>query len=350
MTASTTTVPPRSAGRTPRQRAVRALVVVVLAYAAWRVLERIVGDVDWQAVGRAFGRVDAAALVVLVAALLVRQGLNAVPLARYVPDLSWRRSVQSDLAANVVATFSPPPTDVVVRVRMFQSWRVDPVLGMTGVSLNTATFYAVRFVTPALGLLLLGVHEAQVRQWVVAGACAVVSVVMLGALLLLLRSEALAARLGRVAARVVRPVRRSVDPSAWADAAIDLRRRAESSLRSGLAWSMLALVGMVLADAGVLVVALRAVGVPASDLPVLDVLAAFLLAYPLTLLPLFGLGALDALLAGAFVAVAGSAAEPDVVAALVVWRAVTILGTLTLGVGAVGTWRLGVRRTPTATP
>ena len=63
---------------------------------------------------------------------------------------------------------------------------------------------------------------------------------------------------------------------------------------------------MVLADALVLLVALRASGVPASALSLVDVLGAFLLAYPLTLLPLFGLGVLDAVLLGAWVTVGAS--------------------------------------------
>lgn len=99
-----------------------------------------------------------------------------------------------------------------------------------------------------------------------------------------------------------------------------------------------------LADALVLLVALRASGVPASALSVVDVLGPFLLAYPLTLLPLFGLGVLDAVLLGAWVTVAGVAHEPAVVAALVVWRVVTILGTLALGLPVLAWWRRGAGR------
>jgi putative heme transporter len=64
----------------------------------------------------------------------------------------------------------------------------------------------------------------------------------------------------------------------------------------------------------------------------------FLLAYPLTLLPMSGLGVLDALLVAGFTDLCGIELEPEVVAGLVVWRTVTLLGPLLLGVGTLGWW------------
>jgi hypothetical protein len=53
--------------------------------------------------------------------LLLRQVLNAVPLSQFVEGLGPRRSVQNDLAANLLGTVSPPPGDVLIRVAMFGS-------------------------------------------------------------------------------------------------------------------------------------------------------------------------------------------------------------------------------------
>ena len=60
------------------------------------------------------------------------------------------------------------------------------------------------------------------------------------------------------------------------------------------------------------------------------------MAYPLTLFPLMGLGILDAVLLAAYVNVGGIEIEPELVAALVVWRVFTILGPITLGRRSVG--------------
>lgn len=325
------------------RRALRAVVWLVVGALALRVVVRLVGSVDWAGVGAAFGALTWWLAVPLALGLLVRQVLNAVPLALYVPGLGLRRSVLNDLTANLMGTFLPPPGDVVVRVAMFRSWGIDPVLGMAASTLNSVTFYAVRFAAPTLGLLAAGFAGIEARQWVVAGVGLVASAAMLVALLLVLRGDRLAAWVGRAAARAVRPVWRGADPDAWAAAAVDLGARSSDSLRRGLTPALGALAAMVLADAAILVVALRGTGVPASALPVLDVLAAFLLAYPLTLLPLFGFGLLDAVLLGALTLDAGDEHEAAVIAALVVWRAVTILGTLALGAASFVWWRWRTR-------
>jgi uncharacterized membrane protein YbhN (UPF0104 family) len=66
-------------------------------------------------------------------------------------------------------------------------------------------------------------------------------------------------------------------------------------------------------------------------LPLLFIVGTFCTAYPLTVMPLFGLGVLDATLLSAFTEAAGLDAEPSIVAALAIWRTVTLLGTLALG-------------------
>ena len=55
-----------------------------------------------------------------------------------------------------------------------------------------------------------------------------------------------------------------------------------------------------------------------------------------------GLGILDVVLLGAFVELGGQAIEPEVIAALTVWRAMTILGPMLLGIGASAWWRRSI--------
>jgi hypothetical protein len=334
-----------AASRSLRSRLLRWVIIAVIAVFAWFALEGLVGRVDWRGVADAFSGLPLWVLAPLLLVLLVRQLLNAVPLVYYVPGLGVVRSALSDTTANLVATFTPPPGDIVLRVAMFRSWRLDPVAGMTGVTLNSAKFYAIRFVAPVLGLILLGGYGATRRQWLLALACALIAFVLLGGLVLMLRSDAMARWLGRTAGRVVRRFRKGTDPEAWAAALVTLRATAADAVRRGLLPSMVALVGMVLADATILAVAVRAVGVPAADLPLLEIYAALLLIYPLTLLPLFGLGVLDAVLVAALTTAAGVALEADLIAAAVIWRVVTIVGTLALGLLTLAIWRLTTRGT-----
>jgi uncharacterized membrane protein YbhN (UPF0104 family) len=106
-----------------------------------------------------------------------------------------------------------------------------------------------------------------------------------------------------------------------------------------LAKSFLALLGMIAADATILAVAVRFTGIGADSLPLAIILGTFLTAYPLTIMPLFGLGVLDAALLAAFTEVAGLSAEANLVAALSIWRATTLLGTLALGALMTLYWR-----------
>ena len=314
-------------------------MLLAVALFAARVIIGFVGAIDWQQVGAALGRLAWWQLLVLTAMLLVRQTLNAVPLARFVPGLGLGRSMQNDLGAVVIGTLSPPPSDVVLRVSMFRSWGVDPVFGMAGVTLNMFVFYVVRFLVPALGLLLLAWEGIERGQLVAAGLSALVALAVLLALYGITRGDALASLVGRTAGRVVARFRRSIDPDAWALAVVDFRGRMSTSVRRGVPPSLLALVLMVLVDGALLLVCLRFIGVGADDLDVLAALGAFLLAYPLTLMPLVGFGILDAALVAAYVEVAGLELEAEIVAGLVVWRVFTILGPLALGGAVVARWR-----------
>lgn len=101
---------------------------------------------------------------------------------------------------------------------------------------------------------------------------------------------------------------------------------------------------MVAVDALMIVLALRFTGVSAAEVPAIEVLVAFLVAYPLTLFPFSGLGFLDAVVIATLLALEASADEASLVAGFVVWRAVTIAGPLVLGALSAGAWKLEVLR------
>jgi len=328
----------------PRRRRrpwLKPLLLFVVSIAIAWIIVGFVGAIDWSQVAAGFRRLTLPAVVVLVLGLLVRQAFNAVPLSRFVAGLSWHRSVQNDLGANVVGTFAPPPADVVLRVSMFSSWGINPVDGMAGVTLNMLTFYAVRFLAPLLGVLVLAGQGVERGQLVSAALSALVAVAVVGGLVGVMRGDAMAAWVGRTAARVVARVREGVDEEEWALAVVDFRGRMNETLRAGLLPSMLSLVAMVLTDSVILLLALRFVGVGSEQLAAVDVVGGFLLVYPLTLMPLAGLGVLDAALLAGFTEVAGLEWEAEIVAALVVWRTITIGGPLLLGGLTLLLWRRG---------
>ena len=317
----------------------RPLLLVVVSLLVGRILVRLVGSVDWSLVATALGRLSWYQFPILMVLLLVRQSANAVPLSRFVPGLRWRRSLQNDLAANLIGTVAPPPGDVVIRVSMFKSWGISALDGMAGVTLNTLTFYVIRFGVPAAGVLLLTGEELAAGHLWLAIVSLVIAVAIVTTLILVSRGERLARLLGRTAGRVAARFRDTVDPQVWAESVSGFRGRMSTTMIRGLPISLAALFGMVLADGVIVLTSLRMIGLDSQAAPVLWVLGSFMLVYPLTMMPLAGLGVLDAVLVVLLAETAGAAAEPEIVAALVVWRVVTILGTLGLGALTLAWWR-----------
>ena len=325
---------------------IRPLLLLLVSFLVARALVSLVGSVDWQQVWVALQKLSWAQAPLLIALLVLRQSCNAVPLARFVPGLGLWRGLQNDLTANLLGTVAPPPSDIAVRVSMFRSWGISGVDGMPGVVLNSLVFYVIRFTVPALGVvLLLGEDLTGARLWLAAGSLLVAALMVTG-LVVVSRGERAARVLGAKAGRVVSWFRTGVDPQVWGVSVATFRATMSQRLVRGLPGSMAALTAMVLTDGCIVLVALRLVGVPGSQLPPRVVLGTFLLVYPLTALPLAGLGVLDASLVVAYTEVAGVAAEPAIVAGLVLWRVVTILGALALGGLALGWWRWHLRRHP----
>jgi uncharacterized membrane protein YbhN (UPF0104 family) len=325
----------------------KRVVVVVLIAIAVVIVVRAARGVDWSAVGRALRRLSVGEGVALLAVLALRQVLNSVPLALFTEKLGLRRALLSDTTANLVAYITPPPGDMVMRVSMFRSWRVDVNRGMTGVTLNMVSFYAIRFLAPTVGLVLLSVHEFSARNLWVAIGSGLVSVTLLGGLALILRSDRTAAWIGTTAGSALGRFRSSIRPEAWAASLVESRLNMLEGVRRGLGGAMLALLGMVSCDAAILTLALRFVGLSSERLTILEIAGTFFIAYPLTLFPVGGLGILDATLLALLTEIAGVAGEADIAAALILWRVTTILVPLAVGVPALLAWRRSARRTAT---
>jgi uncharacterized membrane protein YbhN (UPF0104 family) len=215
--------------------------------------------------------------------------------------------------------------------------------------MNTLTFYIVRFGAPAVGFVLLAVTGGKVGlRWADLISVAISVAIFVG-LMLIIRSEALARRVGTSAGRVAHRVRRSVDPEAWSAACVQFRVDIAARFRRGFPRSLLALSAMLVVDLTMLVMSLRFVGLDTSEVPVVDIAIAYLFAYPFTLFPFQGIGIVDALVLAAVVQAGGAEVEAAAVAGLVVWRVFTIGGPLALGALGLAAWRRSAAASTSAT-
>jgi uncharacterized membrane protein YbhN (UPF0104 family) len=310
---------------------------------------RLIGAVDWAAVGSALSLLTWWQPLVLLAVVLLRQVLGALPLSLYIPGVSAYQATLNDLGAILMSMIAPPPSDVALRVAMFTSWGVTAAKGLAGTLMNTLTFYVVRFATPLLGFVLLLVLGRPPRLRSLEVLSIVVAAAILAGVLLVLRSESLARTVGTRAGRIARRVRRSVDPDAWAEACLSFRADISATFRRGFPRSLFAYLGMLAADLLVLVLCLRFVGVGPQEASVADIAVAYAFAYPFTLFPFSGLGVVDALILASLVPSGDTVLEASVVSGLIVWRVFTVLVPVLLGVLAVASWRRSVPG-PAGTP
>lgn|GEM_PF-340187 len=316
-----------------------ALKTGLVTAAAWY-FTRIVRAVDWHLVWVSLLQLSVWQGLVLLAMAGVRQVLNAVPLAVFTPGLGIRRAVTNDLAANLVATFSPPPADIVLRLAMFRSWGVDTTRGLSGLTLNTVTYYVARFGAPLVGLVLLALTgRDRPGVAVTSSASTLIAVAVVVGLALVSHGEAAAARVGGAAGRLAHRVApRRVDPDVWSARFVGFQHDSADALRRGAVPVTLDLVALLAWEGLILVASMRFVGVSAAEAPAVDVVAALLVCYPLTAAPLSGFGVLDA----AVLAVLGEAAgaqRSQLVAGLVVWRLATLVVPWLMGAGALLVWR-----------
>jgi putative heme transporter len=292
-----------------------------------------------------------------------------------VKEMSWEWLAALGAAAVLnVATFAPPWQVALPRLRFFQALEVTqastalslvmPAGLAAGMGLSWAMLrrwgFATRDVTrgitlvglwnqllnlsfPIVALFLLTVRGEETALLATAAfvGVAVLGVVVAG-LVLVLASNRLAYEVGELAAQAVNWVLGKVrrGPVRWggpsfgrfrASAGDLLRRRWHALTAASLAGSLSVYL--------VLLVSLRALGVPASEVSAVEAFAAWSLVRLLGTIPLTpgGLGIVELGLTTALVAFGGNNA--GVVAAVLVYRFMTMVPTLLFGLVAAATWR-----------
>ncbi len=318
-----------------RRLLIGALLVAAVIAVAWFVF----AGLPWAEIGQALRDVSLGQLLVLLGLVLVRAVVLALPLSALMREVSALRATRSDLAGNLVANFAPPPADMGIRYAMFRSWKVNAAEAMAALSLSALLFYAARFTAPLLGFTLILLtrrfDDEYLVMTVIAGA---VALLIVGALITISRAERSAAWLGRTAGRLVARVR-DIDPEHWEQATLSFREKVNDRLRRGWGGAAVALVALFVVESIILVVALRFVEVPGDAVPTVEIAGAFLVTYPLNMLPFGGLVILDGLILEILSAQGGAAYEAQIAAGLMLWRLATLVTPFILGLLVLLHWQ-----------
>jgi uncharacterized membrane protein YbhN (UPF0104 family) len=288
-----------------------------------------------------------------IVALLVASSLDiatyAPPWVASLPGLSYLHATRVTLASTALSMVAPggAAVGVATSFAMLRAW------GFRGRPVGLA----VALISVWNQLMILGIPVVAVAFLVAQGdrnrTVELVAVIGLGVFAALVAGFAVGLSSARLARQVGDRVARAANrlkallrraPVKW-NGEVFVHFRAEAIVLIRRRWLFLTLGTLAnhLTVFLVLLVALRAVGIPRSHVTVVEAFAAWALARVLGSIPITpgGVGFVELGLTGVLVAFGASNAEA--VAATLIYRFLTTLPTIVLGLLAAGTWKLGPR-------
>jgi putative heme transporter len=335
----------KSKRRKGRGRIIGTVVsVVVVAVVFIFVLPRIAnyGDV-WDVVKT----LSWESVVILAVTVVLNLATYGPPLMAALPGLSYIHASRVTLASTAVSAVAPGGAAVgmATSFAMLRAW------GFTGSPVGLAVVVQGvwnQFVILGFPILAVAALTAQGGRNHTLEVVAIVGLVVFVAIVvgfaIGLSSRRLAQRVGDRAARIVNWAKHLIHkaPVKWNGTSF-VRFRAETIDLIRKRWFFLTAATLAghLTVFFVLIASVRAVGIPNTEVTIVEAFAAWTLARILGAIPITpgGLGFVELGLTGALVAFGASNAEA--VAATLIYRFLTMVPTLVVGLIAAATWKVG---------
>ncbi len=344
MTEADQSAPVASAGRRRSwtRYVLAALAVAIVALTFFYLLPRIA---DYRDVWDVVKTLSWPWIVALAAAVVLNVATFPPPWMVALPGLSFRHGLVLTQASTALSMVTPAGAAVGVAgsYGMLRSWDFPGTVVARAVTLTGVWNQFANLAFPVCALFFLTL-DGQTNPGLTTAAFVGVAVLgaAVGGLVLVLYSTDLARDVGNAFANAVnwclRKVRRG--PVGWSgEAFARFRDEAVALLRRRWPWLTLTTLIGHLTVFLVLLVSLRALEVPASEVSVAEAFAAWALARILGAIPITpgGLGVVELSLTASLIAFGGSNA--GVVAAVLVYRFLTMVPTLILGGLAALTWK-----------
>lgn len=319
---------------------VGAIAIVAVVFAG--LLPRIA---DYSDVWDVLQGLSAPALAALAVATAINVATYGPPWMAALPRLRYGQSMVLTQTSTALSLAVPggDAVGIAASYAMLRGWNFDRQAVAVAVVVTGLWNQIVNVVLPVLALSLLLLSGGSSPLLLTAGLIGLGAIALLAvALALVLRGEPQARATGeraeRFANRVLRLVRRH-PRTGWGEAVVQFRRETIALLARRWAVITIAAFAGHLAVFGVLLVSLRATGVGAGEVSWVEALAAWGLVRLLTAIPATpgGVGIVELGLSTALVGFGAHNAEA--VAAVLLYRVLTVVPTLVLG-GVLGlTWR-----------
>jgi uncharacterized membrane protein YbhN (UPF0104 family) len=336
-------VPTGRSRKTAMRRIAGAVVAIVTIVAVFAfLLPRIA---DYHDVWAVMSRLSTGEVLALAVATVVNLATYAPPWMAALPGLGyWQATVLTQTSTAIsIAVPGGDAVGLAVSYGMLRSWRYRSSAIAVAVLVTAVWNQIVNVTLPLIALVLLLLTGGSSPYLLTAGLIGIGVVVALTVMLVLaLRSDRQARWLGEHAEKVVnwglhlvrRPRREG-----WGEASVKFRHETVGLLsRRWPAITAAAFLGH-LTVFGVLLVCLRVTGVTADQVSWVEAMAAWGLIRLLTAVPITpaGVGIVELGLASALVGFGASNAEA--VAAVLLYRVLTVLPSLVLGAICGLTWR-----------
>jgi putative heme transporter len=293
-------------------------------------------------------------IVVLVGAVCLDVGTYAPPWMAALPGLGYQRGTRVTLASTALSAVAPggPAVGMATSFTMLKAWGFEGRPVGLAVAVTSVWNQLVILGVPILAVagVLAGGGGNKTVELVALIALAVFVVIVVG-FSVGLTSPRLARRLGDRAARTANWIKGLFHraPVKWnGEAFVRFRDEAVELVRRRWAFLTFATLANHLTVFVVLVASLRAVGVPRAHVTIVEAFAAWALARVLGSIPITpgGVGFVELGLTGALVAFGATSTEA--VAATLIYRFLTIVPMIGLGLLAAATWKVGGRPTEAA--
>ena len=338
--------------KTPRRRLVEAALSLSVTAIMFLFVVPAVSGSHYSAIWNQITTLSIASLAMLIGiwalAVLAYSGV----MVNCLPGLRRRQAVTVNLASSAVSNVVPfgGAVGVGATYAMDMSWGFSPPTVTLSILVSGVWNVFVKLAVPVIAVVLLLGTGRDTGQLVIPAILGVVVLITdVVVLALIMRSEALASRVGAIGQRILDPIGRRIRRLGELDitrSILDFRHRSIGLLRQRWFWITAWVIAFNLIQYLLLLACVRSIGLDTDQLGWIEVFAAFAFARLLETIPITpsGVGFVETGAAATLIAFGGNAEAAT--AAVFLFRGFTYLLEIPTGAVAWGVWasRRGWRR------
>ena len=325
------------------------IVIAALGISGW-ILVTTFDDLSLDEVLDAARSLDDAEIISLLSMWILWVAAQGLLTASLIPGLAVRHGIVAFLGPASITSLVPGPSDLPIRYRMLTSWGRTTGEATLAVAAGGIFSIGIKLALPiiaAVGLVVSDAPLSDTMQTVVT-ICLIVGLAVV-VLAFVLGSEKRTEQAGRLVAPVWSKVLRLLRKPTPADLPAQMvaaRARAVQTLRDRWLVATWATVLTSATKFALLLMCLRFTGVGEGQLRWTEVFVVFALVQGLTVFPITAgdAGVSEIAYIGLLTAAAGEEYVNQITAAILVFRVLTWLAIIPVGLGALGFWKLQLRR------